>query len=63
MIMLPGQEDHSNMYFNQSTTHDYEHLYQLYVLGLADTSNDKQYTVYAEFKEQLQQSPKVWYQT
>ena len=32
MIMPPGQEDHSNMYLTQSTTHDYEQLHQLMYL-------------------------------
>ena len=37
MIMSPGQEDHSIVYLTQSTTHDYEQLYQVDVLGLADS--------------------------
>lgn len=39
MITSQGQGDHSNVYLTQSTTHDYEHLYQLHVLGLDNTSN------------------------
>ena len=51
MIMSPGQESHSNVCLIQSTWHDYEHLYQLDALGLDNTSNADQYTVYTEFKE------------
>ena len=63
MIMSPGQEDHSNVYLTQSTTHDYEQLYQLDVLGLAESSDGDQNIIYTEFKEQLQRSKQGWYQT
>ena len=53
MIMSPGQEDHSNVYLTQSTTHEYEQLYRLNVLGWGDTSDGGQRIVYTEFKEQL----------
>ena len=56
MIMSPQQEDHSNVYLTQPTTHDYEQLYRLDVLGLTDISDGDQNIVYTEFKEQLQQS-------
>ena len=39
MFMSPGQEDYSNVYLAQSTTNDYEHLNQLKVLSLENTSN------------------------
>ena len=54
MIISPGQENHSNVYLTQSTTHDYELLYQLDVLGLDNTSNGDQYTVYTKLIEKLQ---------
>ena len=57
MIMLKGQEDHSKVYLTQSETHDYEQLCRLKVLGL------DQHTIYTEFKEQLQWSKNVWYQS
>ena len=43
--------------------HDYEHLYRLDVLGLANTSIVDQYTLDTEFQEQLQRNPKGWHQT
>ena len=54
MIISPGQEDHSNVYLTQSTTHDCGLLYLLDVLGLDNTSRGDQYTVYIEFREKLQ---------
>ena len=63
MIMSKGQEDHSKVYLTQSETHDYEQLCRLKVLGLDDTSDADQHTIYTEFKEQLQWSKNVWYQS
>ena len=63
MIMSLGQEDHSNVCLTQSTTHDYEQLHQLDVLGLTDTSDVDQHILYTEFKEQNQRSTQGWFQT
>ena len=60
MIISPELEDHSNACLTQSIMHDYEQLYRLNVLGLADTSNGDQNIVYSEFKEQLQWSTQSW---
>lgn len=51
MIMLPGKENHSNLYLTKVTTHDYEDMYQLDVHGLANTTNVDRDTVYTEFKK------------
>ena len=56
MVISPEQEDYSNMYLTESTTHDYGLLYRLDIHGLDNTSNGDQYTVYTKFKEKLQQS-------
>ena len=61
--MSPGPENNSNVHLTQLTTHNYEQLYQLDVLGLVDTSDADQNIVYTEFKEQLQRSTQGWYQT
>ena len=63
MIMSKGQEDHSNVYLTQSDTHDYEQLCRLKVLGLNNTSDADPYTIYTEFKEQLQRRKNVCYQS
>ena len=63
MIMSKGQEDHSKVHLTQSETHEYEQLCRLKVLGLDDTSDADQHTIYTEFKEQLQWSKNVWYQS
>ena len=63
MIMSTGQEDHFNVYLTQSITRDYEQLYQLDVLGLAETSYGDQNIVYTEFKKQLQRNTQGCYQT
>ena len=54
MIMSLEQEVHSNMCLMQLTTHDDYQLYLINVLGLEDTSDGDQHTVYTEFKEKLQ---------
>ena len=61
MIILTGKENHSNVYLTQSTTHNYEQLFWLDVLGLVDTSVGDQKIVYTEFQEQLQRSTQCWY--
>ena len=63
-IMSPGKEfDHAHMLLTQTTQHNYEELCHLDVLGLADTSEHDQESVYSEFKEQLVRSPEGWYET
>ena len=63
-IMSPGKEfDHHHMLLTQTTHHDYEELCRLDVLGLADTAEHDQGSVYNEFKEQLVRSPEGWYET
>ena len=62
--MLSGREDKdSPVLFIQSTSHDYEQLCSLDVLGLADTHANDQQAVYAESKEQLERDKAGWYQT
>ena len=63
IIMSSGQDGHRIIYLAQSTTHDYEQLYRLDVLGLVDTSDGEQHIIYIEFKEELQGSTQGWYQT
>ena len=63
-IMSPGKEfDHHHMLLTQTTQHDYEDLCRLDVLGLVDTAEHDQGSVYSEFKEQLVRSPNGWYET
>ena len=50
-IMSPGTEiDHTNMLLTQTSHVDYEELCRLDVLGLEDTTEHDQRTVYAEFR-------------
>ena len=63
-IMSHGREtDSSKMLLTQTSTVDYEELCRLDVLGLEDTAEYDQNTVYAEFKEQLTRDPSGWYET
>ena len=63
-IMSPGTEiDHTNMLLTQTSHVDYEKLCRLDVLGLEDTPEHDQRTVYAEFREQLVRHPEGWYET
>ena len=51
-IMSLGQEfDHNRMLLTQTSQTDYEELCRLDILGLADSSEHDQQTVYSEFKE------------
>ena len=59
MIMSPGQEDHSNVYLTQLSTHEHEQLYRLDGLALGDTEDGDQDIVYTELKGKLQQSAQV----
>ena len=63
-IMSPGQEfDHNRMLLTQTSQTDYEELCRLDILGLADSSEHDQQTVYSEFKEQLVRNKEGWYET
>ena len=63
-LMSPGQEfDHNRMMLTQTSQTDYEELCRLDVLGLADSSEHDQLTVYNEFKEQLVRNKEGWYET
>jgi hypothetical protein len=62
-VMSPGKEGNGPILLTQSTTMDYEQLCALDVLGLPDTSENDQQTVYQEFKEQLQKNEAGWYET
>ena len=60
-IMSPGREtDSSQMLLTQTSTVDYEELCRLDVLGLEDTAENDQNTV---FKEQLSRDAAGWYET
>ena len=61
-IMSPGIEV-DTLLFAKSSQKDYEELCRLDVLGLSDSAEHSQQTVYSEFKEQLSRSPEGWYQT
>ena len=53
-VMSPGAEfDQKTMLLTQTSQSDYEDLCRMDVLGLADTSENDQSMVHAEFKEQL----------
>ena len=63
-VMSPGKEEmESPVLLTQSVTTDYEQLWALDVLGLADRNENDQLTVYQEFKEQLQRNEVSWYET
>ena len=60
--MSPGREGTgSPILLTQSGKADYE-LCALDVLGLADTHENDQHTVYEQFKEQLERNPAKWYE-
>ena len=61
-IMSPGNEV-DTLLFAKSSQKDYEELCRLDVLGLSDSAEHSQQTVYSEFKEQLSRSPEGWYKT
>ena len=63
-VMSPGAEfDQKTMLLTQTSQSDYEALCRMDVLGLADTSENDQSMVHAEFKEQLIRAPEGWYET
>ena len=64
IILSPGNEiDCTNMMLAQTGKADYEELCRLDVLGLEDTPEHDQMTVYSEFKEQLVRHEEGWYET
>ena len=64
-LMAPGIEaDLSAAFLAVDAGSDYEKLFALDVLGLADSPAGDQLEVYKEFREQLTQNPeKGWYET
>ena len=63
-VMSPGAEvDCKTMVLTQTSQSDYEELCHVDVLGLADTSENDQSMVHAEFKEQLVRAGEGWYET
>ena len=62
-IMSPGREEvDSPILLTKSANTDYEQLCALDVLGLADSNENDQQTVYQEFKEQLRRNDAGWYE-
>ena len=51
------------MLVTQTSGMNYEELYQLDILGLADAPESDQETVYVEFREQLTRDSAGWYKT
>jgi hypothetical protein len=63
-LISPGKEvDLTNMFLTQTSTMDYENLCKLDVLGLKDSPEGDQQSVYDEFKEQLIRRPDGSYET
>ena len=62
-IMSPGVEfDKSTMLLTQTSQADFEKLCRLDVLGIADSSEHDQTTVYEDFKENLTRDSTGWYE-
>ena len=58
---MPGKEiNTTNLLFTQTSSVDYEELFELDVLRLADPPTIDQAVVYGEFKEQLQRSDELY---
>ena len=51
------------MMLTQTLQVDFDQLCRLDVLGLADSAENDQISVYTEFQEQLERNPKGWYET
>ena len=62
VVMFPGEEIDKQSFLTQSAT-DYDNLCRIDVLGLQDTADGDQQSVFSEFKEQLQRDPESWYET
>ena len=63
IVMSPGIDfDRSTMLLTQTAQSDFESLCRLDVLGLADTMENDQSTVYDDFKEQLVRNTAGWYE-
>ena len=64
VIMSPGNEiDLNNLILSRTSIDDYEKLCNLDVLGVQDIPKSHQDIVHTNFKEQLKQSDKGWYET
>ena len=62
--MSPGVEtDSGNLNFARTSTGDYDKLCSLDVLGLDNEQGGEQHNIYETFTNQLERSPKGWYQT
>jgi hypothetical protein len=62
-VMSPGREEvDSPILLTKSANTDYEQLCALDVLGLADSNENDQQTVYQEFKEHLRRNDAGWYE-
>ncbi len=62
--LSPGVEfDRKKMMLTQTSQVDFDQLCRLDVLGLADSAENDQISVYTEFQEQLERNPKGWYET
>jgi len=53
----------SNVYLTKSSAADYEQLCSLVVLGLEDSPESDQGSMYGEFIEQLDRSEEGWYES
>ena len=63
VILSPGEGiDTTHMLLTQTSQLDFEELYRLDVLRLADTPQHDQGEVYKEFREQLTRSESGWYE-
>lgn len=63
-VMSPGTEFcHTRILLTQSPQADYEQLWRLDILGMEDSSENDQDTVYSEFKEQLKHGEHGWYES
>ena len=63
-VMSPGREETDGpILLTKAANTDYEQLCALDVLGLADSNENDQQTVYGEFKEQLRRNEAGWYET
>ena len=63
-LMSPGKEfDKNIMLLTQTNQTNFEDLCRLDVLGLHDTPDHDQSSVFHEFKERLMHLPEGWYET
>ena len=64
-IMSPGEDESvtTRVLLTQTSQSDYDQLCRLDILGLADSLQQDQKEVYAEFREQLVRDEAGWYET